>query len=173
MFQKRSPLPILVVILIIVVSINTFVVFTLPHRESTSQRPLVVVPPSLDGYTLADVSTTPGTIIVTAGCRELSMITTTQQTFSIENGLRDDVIIRPTTHDVMRDVFENYAIDVLLARIDGFDGTAYYATLAVRQGDRVLMADARPSDVIGVAVRTGAPIYISTAMLGEFGEDIC
>jgi bifunctional DNase/RNase len=35
----------------------------------------------------------------------------------------------------------------------------------VRQGDRVLQLDARPSDAIAIALGSGAPLYVSRSVM--------
>lgn len=74
---------------------------------------------------------------------------------------------RPLTHDLMRNVLEN--LEVLVERVEVTrleDGT-FYAALVLRGEERTLAIDARPSDSIALAVRTGSPIYVSETVLQE------
>jgi len=41
----------------------------------------------------------------------------------------------------------------------------YFGSVFVRQGDRVLQLDARPSDAIAIALRSGAPLYVSRSVM--------
>ena len=45
----------------------------------------------------------------------------------------------------------------------------FYATLAVRTGDRSEERDARPSDAINLAVRLGVPIYVQEDVMETSG----
>ncbi len=69
---------------------------------------------------------------------------------------------RPLTHDLMKKV-----IEVLEARVDRVEVTelreqTFYAKVhLIRNGDR-LKVDARPSDSIALALKTGASIFVSS-----------
>ena len=58
---------------------------------------------------------------------------------------------RPMTHDLFLDALTN-----LDAQIDH----VFFARLTLRQHDRLIDLDARPSDALALAVRQKAPIYI-------------
>ena len=71
---------------------------------------------------------------------------------------------RPLTHDLLKNVLEAFQAKVTRILIDdlkeGTDGTGtFYAQITVETGGREVELDARPSDAIALAVRTGAPIY--------------
>ena len=46
-------------------------------------------------------------------------------------------------------------------------GIEITATITLRQGDRELEIDARPSDAIALAVRTEAPIFVAEDVIAE------
>ena len=59
--------------------------------------------------------------------------------------------------------------------INRFRDGVYYAMLVCKQGDDLTMVDARPSDAIAIAVRTGCEIYAYETVMDEAGiimEDI-
>jgi bifunctional DNase/RNase len=75
--------------------------------------------------------------------------------------LEDVELPRPLTHDLMKNVIETldgYVERVEITRVQ--EGT-FYAALIVRAEEKRLAIDARPSDSIALAVRTGAPIYVA------------
>lgn len=183
MFRKKDHtkeiLAVLVVILIGTLVVNIYLLwnFSSGLLEIKPETPApfggVVTPPSVEGYTLVDISTSANTILLTSGCSELSMVTTQQQVSSIQNGLEGKVNLRPSTHDIFADTLENYGIGVMMAKVDNLKENTYYANLVLTRDDRVLILDSKPSDAIAVAVRFGAPIYLENSLLKEYGRDIC
>ena len=80
---------------------------------------------------------------------------------AISQGLEGQKLPRPMTHDLFKNVLD--ALDVKIDRIlihDLRDET-YYARICLKTKDGELSIDARPSDAIALALRSGAPIYIS------------
>ena len=76
---------------------------------------------------------------------------------------------RPMTHDLLRDLFETVGAEILDVVIDELrEGTFYAKIRFVHTGDESQL-DARPSDAVAVAVRVGAPIYVSPSVLEEAG----
>jgi bifunctional DNase/RNase len=92
--------------------------------------------------------------------------------------LEDVELPRPLTHDLLKNVVETldaYVDRVEITRVH--DGT-FYAALIIRAEEKTLAVDARPSDSIALAVRTGAPIYVaedvmeSAAVSDESGGEV-
>ncbi len=76
---------------------------------------------------------------------------------------------RPMTHDLLRDLFEAVAAEVLDVVIDELrDGTFYAKIRYVYEGKEGQL-DARPSDAVALAVRVEAPIYVAPSVLDEAG----
>lgn len=76
---------------------------------------------------------------------------------------------RPMTHDLLRDLFETVGAEILDVVIDELrEGTFFAKIRFVHTGDEGQL-DARPSDAVAVAVRVGAPIYVSPSVLEEAG----
>ncbi|GAB4279634.1 MAG: bifunctional nuclease family protein [Coriobacteriia bacterium] len=68
---------------------------------------------------------------------------------------------RPLTHDLMRDVIETLGYVVERVEITRLEESTFFAALVLRSEERSLALDARPSDSMALAVRTGAPIYVA------------
>jgi bifunctional DNase/RNase len=78
---------------------------------------------------------------------------------------------RPLTHDLMKNLLET--LDSCLERVEITrveDGT-FYAALILRAEERTMAVDARPSDSIALAVRTGAPIFVAQDVLDAASVD--
>lgn len=72
---------------------------------------------------------------------------------------------RPMTHDLLRGVVES--LDAYLERVEitRVEEGTFYAALVLRGEERTRVVDARPSDSIALALRTGAPIFVSEEVL--------
>ena len=83
---------------------------------------------------------------------------------------------RPVTHDLLLALVEKLDAHVVEIRITEVHGTTFFAQVGVETADRTLcFVDARPSDAIALAVRTGVPIYaerdvLLTASLPDFSS---
>ena len=72
---------------------------------------------------------------------------------------------RPMTHDLFLDALTNLDTRVDHVVINGVKGAMFLAKLTLRQHDRLVELDARPSDAIALAIRQQAPIYIVEEVL--------
>lgn len=84
---------------------------------------------------------------------------------SIDGHLKGVEAQRPATHDLMSAALRRFDLTVTRAAVTHIDSQTFYARLHVRSGDRDEVLDARPSDAISLALRTGAPIYASASLL--------
>lgn len=78
---------------------------------------------------------------------------------------------RPLPYDLMRRLLD--ALDATLESVEVTkieDGT-FFAEIALRTRDGVRLVDARPSDSIALASRSGAPIWVADEVLEVAGID--
>jgi hypothetical protein len=80
---------------------------------------------------------------------------------------------RPMIHDVVKDAFDNLGIKVMMVKIVDIKQNTFIGRLFLKQGDRILSLDSRPSDGIAIAVRTGADINMKQSLAESYGEYIC
>jgi RNA polymerase sigma factor (sigma-70 family) len=73
---------------------------------------------------------------------------------------------RPMTADLMAELVRALGGEVRSVAVTRIEEKVFYATIDVGGGAEV---DARPSDAINLAVRTGAPILVAEAVLEEAG----
>jgi len=76
---------------------------------------------------------------------------------------------RPLTHDLLRDVVAAFQQELSEVRITEVKDGVFYATLVFASGVEV---EARPSDSIALALRTGSRIVCSEEVLGESGVHV-
>jgi RNA polymerase sigma factor (sigma-70 family) len=72
---------------------------------------------------------------------------------------------RPHTYTFMSRLIEGIGARVERVTITDLVNDAYFATASVRTGNRNVEIDARPSDALNLALRTGASIYVTDAIL--------
>lgn len=72
---------------------------------------------------------------------------------------------RPMTHDLLKSVLDNLHAVVERIVVSDLKENTFYATIYVRvDGDRIPI-DARPSDAIALALRTGSPIFVEESVI--------
>ena len=91
------------------------------------------------------------TVPIWIGLVEASAIATELQQLKLE---------RPMTHDLVHNLLGALGVETLHVEINDLRDNTYFATLVVRQGTRVLEMDARPSDAIAIAMRSGCSILV-------------
>ncbi len=128
---------------------------------------------SSEGFVPVNVSIFGPRITLQSGCHAISFDVTSDQAFSIQHGIAGTTSVRPLTHDVLRDLIENFNITILSMRIERFGDDIYYARMFVQNADRVLDIDMRPSDAIALSLRTKTKLQINETMLEEKGTNIC
>ena len=68
---------------------------------------------------------------------------------------------RPLTHDLLRNLIDALGYVAERVEITRLEDGTFYAALILRGEDERVAIDTRPSDSMALAVRTGAPIYVS------------
>lgn len=76
---------------------------------------------------------------------------------------------RPMTHDLIRDLYDAVGGEVSDIIIDELREGTFFAKIRYSVNGSEEQLDARPSDAVAVAVRVGAPIFVSADVLEEAG----
>ena len=71
---------------------------------------------------------------------------------------------RPMTHDLIRSILDETRTPVVKVVITDLKEDTFYAVIVLKRRGKEVALDSRPSDAIAVAVRTGAPIFVSTEL---------
>ena len=72
---------------------------------------------------------------------------------------------RPITHDLLARMIKVMGGKVTKVKITKLENNTYYAYVQVKVGKKVYNVDSRPSDAIALALRVGAPIFISKQIM--------
>jgi bifunctional DNase/RNase len=76
---------------------------------------------------------------------------------------------RPLAHDLMRSMIETLGAELARVEITRIDDGTFYAEIVLTVGERTLTVDARPSDAVALASRTGTGIWVAEAVMDEAG----
>jgi len=93
------------------------------------------------------------------------------EAISIDVALRKETTPRPMTHDLLKTVMDNFSIGIDRIIIDDLDEQVFYARLMLRNTNKEVEVDARPSDCIALAVRTNASIFIERSIMEKVSID--
>lgn len=88
-------------------------------------------------------------------------------------------LARPMTHDLLKNILDSLQVTVTKVEVNDLADNTFFARLILKHSGKEIEMDARPSDAIAVALRTGAPIYVAKSVidksrkidLAEEGED--
>jgi uncharacterized protein len=80
------------------------------------------------------------------------------------NGVRKE---RPLTHDLCKGLIVGLGAHLDRVEITRVESRTYYAELHLSRAGESYLVDARPSDSIAIALRTGSPMFASASLLAE------
>jgi bifunctional DNase/RNase len=80
-----------------------------------------------------------------------------------------DTPARPQTYDLMTTLLERLGAEVDRVVVTRLEEGTFYAEITLVTSSGAEVVDARPSDSIALAVRTGAPVYVAEAVFAEAG----
>lgn len=79
---------------------------------------------------------------------------------------------RPMTHDLFATMAHAFGVELKEVFIYSFEDGIFSAEMTFSDGDRTITLDSRTSDAVAIAIRTGAPIYTTPAILEETGIEL-
>lgn len=72
---------------------------------------------------------------------------------------------RPLPHDLIKSFCDNLGANVVEVFIDELKDSTFFAKITLEYSSLTTEIDSRPSDAIALAVRTGAPIFVSSDVM--------
>ena len=79
---------------------------------------------------------------------------------------------RPMTHDLLEGTIADLGATVKRVVVSDLRDDTFYATIVLQINGNTVEKDSRPSDAIALAVRTGAPIFVSEVVFEKAGVRI-
>lgn len=101
------------------------------------------------------------------GTRSFPIVIGLTEACAIERRLKGCEVARPQSHDLMANIIAELGASINRIEIPELKNGTFFAKVILKQGDRVIELDARPSDAIALGVSSNAPIYVAEAVLAE------
>ena len=86
---------------------------------------------------------------------------------AIALSLQGVVTPRPMTHDLMKNMLEDLAVQVSRIVVTELRESTFFATIQMQRETATFEISSRPSDAIALAVRMAVPIFASEEVLEE------
>jgi bifunctional DNase/RNase len=74
---------------------------------------------------------------------------------------------RPMTHDLIKDIIAGLNATVTKIVVNDLRNNTFYAVIHLSLNGSNIVIDSRPSDAIALALRIGAPIYVSAEVVNK------
>lgn len=91
---------------------------------------------------------------------------------SIAMGVRDFTTLRPMTFSFIASLLDALGAELEEVRVESLRDETFYGVARVRIAGHIQEVDARPSDVLALAARTGSPIYVAEDVMERAGRAI-
>ena len=90
---------------------------------------------------------------------------------AIQMQLDQDEPLRPISYDLLTAILNRLSVPVRRVVIHTAHKQIYYAKITIEKEGQPRELDSRPSDAIALALRTGAPVYVSRELLELVGYE--
>lgn len=84
---------------------------------------------------------------------------------AITVALQEIEMIRPLTHDLLKNVFSTFNARIRRVEIVALRDDIFYGNIVAESNGQVINIDSRPSDAIALAVRARVPILVDAAVM--------
>jgi bifunctional DNase/RNase len=102
-----------------------------------------------------------------AGGREFPIVISIYEAFAIDRFVKEQQMPRPLTHELLHAAIAALGAEVGRIEVTELKGGTFYANLVLVHGGKEIAVDARPSDAIALAVRSGAPLFVHEDVIDE------
>ena len=88
---------------------------------------------------------------------------------SITVALNEIEIVRPLTHDLLKNLFTTFGAHIKRVEIVALREDIFYGNIVAEADGQTINIDSRPSDAIALAVRAHVPIMVDPAVMTSAG----
>jgi bifunctional DNase/RNase len=88
---------------------------------------------------------------------------------AITVALQEIEMIRPLTHDLLKNVFGTFKAKIKRVEIVSLREEIFFGNIVAEANGKEINIDSRPSDAIALAVRAHVPIFVHQSVLDEAG----
>ena len=90
---------------------------------------------------------------------------------AIQMQLDQDEPLRPISYDLLASILNRLSVPVRRVVIHTARKQIYYARITIEKDGQLREVDSRPSDAIALALRTGAPVFVTRELLNLVGYE--
>src|SRR5512133_90763 len=101
------------------------------------------------------------------GERKFTIVIGPVEAMAIDRRLKGSTMPRPMTHDLLASVIEAMGGALDRIEINDLQQGTFFARLFIRQGERIVEIDSRPSDAIALGIATMVPIFVADHVLRD------
>jgi len=107
------------------------------------------------------------------GGREFPIVIGVTEALAIDRFVKELGTPRPMTHELLHSILSALGAKIARVEVTQLKDSTFHANLALVSADgRELDVDARTSDAIALAVKTGAPLFVHEDVLDEAARDV-
>lgn len=105
------------------------------------------------------------------GDRTFPIVISVFEAFAIDRFVKEQRPPRPLTHELLFSILQQLGAHVERTEVTKLEESTFYANLVLKRGEEKIDVDARPSDAIALAVRSGAPIFVHEDVIDEVASN--
>ncbi len=84
---------------------------------------------------------------------------------AITLSLNEVEVVRPLTHDLLRNIINDLGAQVLRVNITELRDDVFYARIVLQVDGQEMAIDSRPSDALALAVRVHVPVFVDEEVM--------
>lgn len=84
---------------------------------------------------------------------------------AITLSLNEVEVVRPLTHDLLRNIIDDLGAQVLRVNITELRDDVFYARIILQVNGQDMAVDSRPSDALALAVRVHVPVFVDEEVM--------
>jgi bifunctional DNase/RNase len=104
------------------------------------------------------------------GDRSFPIVIGMSEILAIDRRLKGIELPRPLTHELLAGVIEQLGGRIEKIVINDLKDHTFYAMIHIRQGDKQIEIDSRPSDAIGLAAGLNVPLFVEDRVFDQLEE---
>jgi bifunctional DNase/RNase len=105
------------------------------------------------------------------GERTFPIVISVFEAFAIDRFVKDQRPPRPLTHELLFSILQQLDVTIERTEVTKLEQSTFHANLVLKRDGAELDIDARPSDAIALAVRSGAPIFVHEDVIDEVASN--
>jgi len=88
---------------------------------------------------------------------------------AITIALQEVEVVRPLTHDLIRNVFQQLNARILRVEVTSLRDDTFFGNIVAERDGEEINIDARPSDALAIAVRAHVPVWVDRSVMDTAG----